>query len=778
MKLQSEFNDLSSAFDGAILSTFVFDSDYFEKTVLPLLSRNFPSNETVVCLDSGSYQETINADEGGPSKVGKEYYLSPIRLSNGRFHPKIYFFGGEKRATAFVGSANLTGSAFDQNQEVVTKFDATNDGDSAVQDISALADIRAFYAQLLEHQSTVAIGKTARDKIRDLLEVTTWIPEAESNSGEETTTAVLHNLERPLLEQIESRLSTRSEEIQQVDIIAPFYGGGLAVPEAFTSAGTTTRLWLQQNKTQIDADAVQSWVRANPGAKAVVYDSDRYVHGKVILIQTSEAAYCLAGSPNASGAALLETVGSDVFANIEVGVFRRSQALEHFSYLRDEFEHHRLEEGLDAFTPQREATYRPPEPTTNDTVDLLGVDFTQSEVFDGGRLHGRVRLTTSVDDADKLTLSIHPLGESDSIAIQFSGTELTKTPDSSDGIFTFSRRITDGDDLVALSQPAQVRPTWNGTDGMQRWLTIESRDVDREVEAAADDDGVGSVWRTIQDIYLGGGELREERIDFLGSLAEEINTGRQADGNEKGNEGGRDDSLKESISLPTYNGSTSTADPANLLKGYYDTWTSHIHSLRNEVLNESSDTEEILRLTGKRLAAINRTNTWLAITRQELHSQEEQLEDFPTDLPETYTNIVYTQSEPGFGSKNTSVTAQFVADARGHLNSESERQLFWEMVGVNVIYGQLVAEQLVVDDEAVFESSFKSHFDALIDRCLSDHPSHSDMNRVIDQSAEALWDHYGELPQTIQRAKLTRRPPQEFRKENAAQRYVSSVLRH
>lgn len=786
MKLQREFADLSSTFDAAIFSSFVFNSDYFEKTLLKILSGKSLAKDIIVCVDSGVYQETIENEEVRLHSAGKEYQLCPIRITNGRFHPKVYFFGSEDRATAFVGSANLTGSAFDQNQEVVTKFEVqnTNEEGLAGPELAALGDIHKFYSQLLDHPVAEAIGVTSRQKMEELLKATTWVTEADPEDSTGETIAVLHNLEVPLLDQIESRLADKGEEINQVDIIAPFYGNSVSVPESLTNEGIDTRVWLQQDRTQVDIAELEVWERENENAEAVVYDSDRYVHGKVLLFETEDAVYCLAGSPNASQAAMLDSVdANNGYANIEVGVFQRSEEPDHFGYLRSEIAAHRVENGIEAFTSKSSAEYQPPESDLTDTVDILSVDFTQSEVFEGGRLHGQILLPASANKTDELTLTVDSVRDIEPISIQFSGAALSADEDADRDLYTFSRRINDEDQLTHLSYPAQVRPTWNGTDGGSRWLSIESRDVDREVESAATDDGVDSVWRTVQDIFLDDGEIRDERLDFLESLAVELKQGQQTRGGDTGDEVGQangdeddeDSKLTESINLPSYGGSASSTDPAKQFEGFFETWNEQVRSLRNLLFDDAVDNEEILTLTGERLAEFNRTITWLAVARQELKSKGEELDEFPTGLPEKYMRILYSRSEPG-RSRNSSATAQFVYDAREQLKSESEVELLWEEVGVNIIFGQLIADRLLIDDPETYEKSVGPDFDRLIDQCLTEFEAAVGGAVATKETSDVLWDHYGELPTTFERVSLLRPPPREFRKKSIARRYVDETL--
>lgn len=414
MKLQQAFNEHRRSFTGALLTTYVFNSDYFEGTLLPILRRKSLSGDTVICTDAGAYQDTLDDDDVQPSHTGDDYYLCPMRLSQGRFHPKVYFFGDKDRAIGFVGSANLTSSAFDQNREVITQFDVSNtDDENQDPDIHGLAGIHRFYRTLLDHPASEAMGETVRETAAEILEATKWVTEVDEDLQDENFTTILHTLEQSLLAQVESRLNSHDESIEQVNIIAPFYGESLAVPESFTDREISTTLWLQQEQTQVDSDALQSWTQDNETANVVLFNEDRYVHGKVFLIQTGDAMYCLAGSPNASRAAMLGDVNSDEsYANIEVAVLRRVTDTDHYDYLLDELATNELEGvGLERFISQTVSDYQPSGQPSEEMVDLLSVNFTWNQKLGTGTLHGRVRIAEPIAENAEFELSLRPTVE-------------------------------------------------------------------------------------------------------------------------------------------------------------------------------------------------------------------------------------------------------------------------------------------------------------------------------------------------------------------------------
>jgi len=775
MKLQQALDEHRRSFTGALFTTFVFNSDYFEGTLLPILRRKSVKGETVVCIDAGSYRETTSDEGLRPTRAGRDYYLSPMRVENGRFHPKVYFFGAEDRAVGFVGSANLTESAFDRNQEIVTRFDVQESDDQPpTPDLHALAGIRRFYDTLLSHPVAETMGTIAREKTQDVLDATEWLMDPDPLPEDSPRTAVLNNFTAPVLPQVRSRIANRDETIQQAHIIAPFYGESLAVPQTFTEEGIPTTVWLQQQGTQIDAEKLRSWHDDQSLADLVLYDSDRYVHGKVLLLKTEQASYCVAGSQNASRAALLNTVSSNGgYANIEVSTLRRIPEAEHFDYLLDTLVSQELEAGIDAFQSRSTSDYEPPEYDRSSGVELLSIDFTRSELFDGGRLHGRIQVESPVTEQDELQLHIEPATDNNSITLTLSATDLTADDEAANS-HTFSRRIRNDQQLASISAPARVTPRWNGVAGPIRWLAIDSRGVDREAESAAENAGVDAVWRTVFDVYFGDQEIKVDRTEFLGQLATQLESSRrQADSpNGQGSEEG-DDSLSGGITLPPYGGSTSTRDPSSQYAGYYETWTTHLHELRNALWSDDVDTSRVLTLAGDRLAAVNRTSTWLEITRRELESKGEDLDEFPKELPLNYTRTLYSESEPGFGSQNTSATAQFVDDATHLLNTDEDLSLFIEQVVANIIFGQLIAEKLIAGDRETFERYYGDDFENMISNGLSDIEPDDEM---IEKLTTALWNHFGELPETLQSASLSRRPPSEFHDRKQVARYVRTLF--
>lgn len=773
MKLQQAFDSDRHTFSGAILSSYTFNSDYFEGTLLPMLGRKSVWGNTTVCLDAGAYQETTGMTESRPTKAGDAYYLAPMRVSSGRFHPKVYFFGADDRAVGFVGSANLSGAAFDQNKEIITHFGIENTDDQLTTPAAAtLAGIRRFYSSLIEHPAAEAMGTTALSEVQQVLDATEWLADVPDRIDETVTTEVIHNLDEPLLDQFRSRIEAHDEELQRVDIVAPFYGETIAVPRQFTEKGIHTTVWLQNGHTQIDHDKLNQWQQNTPTAIPAVYESNRYVHGKLLIGKTEAAVYCLAGSPNASAAAMLDAPRTDTgSANVEVAILRRVPEVEHYEYLLSEFADQEVDYSVDEFTPQTSPSYQPPAHNTEPTVDLLSIEFTEDTVHAGGRLSGQVRLSTNIRDSDQFQLRIHPTTDEESITLPIRANSFSEVSDKSN-TYTFTRRVTDQSQLKILTVPSAVTPLWNETEGMARWLSIQSQSVDREAEAAAQRDGVDTVWRTIQSAFLGGAEERAERIKFLNTLAEKLD--RDEDPQPDDADGADGSGLRDSNPSSSYSGSTDTRNLSTQFENYYKTWTEHIRKIRNRLLSSDSDSEKLLRLAGERLAEINRNNTVFLLVRRELDHQDKEIDEFPDHLPMKYTENLYSRTEPGF-TENTAQVAQLVNDVRPMLDNENRIHL-QHYIGSNVIFGRLIAKKLLVDDNQMFAIHFNDDFEVLIQKCLVRNQATVHDDDIIDALTDSLWAQFDDLPDSLGDDSLSIQVPSAFLEKPSTRRFVMSSL--
>jgi HKD family nuclease len=317
---------------GAVLTTFPFSARFFERVILPLLTAKSTGQNNVVFLDRAFYERTLerSSDETRPRRAGRDYYLAPVPTPAQRaFHPKVFFFGGRRYAAAYIGSANLTQQALTRNREVVTYVDCVAPSSEAESDselepamqqrAALLEEIRQFVARLPMLEGAAGIGTIPTERVAAITDAAGW---TEAYMAVENRRRwFLHNLDRPILKQLFERLESNDEVPARASLSAPFYGGSMVVPKAFTDRGIETTLWLQNDSTQIDREALEEWLD-HPEAAVRVYHDSRYTHGKVLQVETDTTRYTLAGSPNLSAPALLTTGPGNGNGNVEAAILR------------------------------------------------------------------------------------------------------------------------------------------------------------------------------------------------------------------------------------------------------------------------------------------------------------------------------------------------------------------------------------------------------------------------------------------------------------------------
>lgn len=107
----------SKKYHSCIITSYSFDVMFFERAVLPKLSKAGITNINIL-VDAGMFEKQLS------SFSGKEYLdrrygysVTPIKM-NAAFHPKLLLAVGKTKGFLAVGSGNLTGSGLSFNEEI------------------------------------------------------------------------------------------------------------------------------------------------------------------------------------------------------------------------------------------------------------------------------------------------------------------------------------------------------------------------------------------------------------------------------------------------------------------------------------------------------------------------------------------------------------------------------------------------------------------------------------------------------------------------------------
>jgi len=146
-----------------------------------------------------------------------------------------------------------------------------------------------------------------------------------------TDTYLIHSLKEPILDQVRRIIHG---DILKVIVVSPFFSQELSLYEKIASEFTEDmELILQPDNNNLPVGNLGNWKFA-PKLRicSIMFKDNRYLHGKIVLFQTSSEDFLLTGSANFTESALMFPAGKG--GNIEVAVIRRAPS-RYFEYLFD-----------------------------------------------------------------------------------------------------------------------------------------------------------------------------------------------------------------------------------------------------------------------------------------------------------------------------------------------------------------------------------------------------------------------------------------------------------
>jgi hypothetical protein len=251
--------------------------------------------------------------------LGVRYRVVPVAMSPGfRFHPKAVLLSGEKDATLFVGSGNLTFGGWRENAEVWMRFDATVDG------ASVFGEFKQYSQKVLER---VPLSDAIKEELGEAFDTATrrWLSEEQPSTS--PTLLGRAGSGAPLLESFESVKGI--EPLDELVVCSPYFdaegaalhalieqtaarratvlcqpSGSTLTRKAFEAAGGTANL----QQVSFEHVSVDGAARA------------AFIHAKFYGLLRGDEALVIAGSANCSRAAL---VANGSTGNAELMALRR-----------------------------------------------------------------------------------------------------------------------------------------------------------------------------------------------------------------------------------------------------------------------------------------------------------------------------------------------------------------------------------------------------------------------------------------------------------------------
>lgn len=309
------FDYFESEFEQIILTTFEFDSNFFEAEILPrLVGRNKPLN-TGDILEIENALENIDVSvitSGNMGHAARRRALGyDLYAYNGIQHSKVAVLANKGLIRIIVGSVNLTESAFCRNLEAFCVFDFTDRCSLP----KGLAD------QVLDYLSDLVDG---REKLtKQVLEVKKWLNNMDFSGARHKSDTMVRYLAYPnrrneyIIDQMLGLVGKSG--VKEVKILTPFFeSGGYAFfkffIEAFSERGakdidiffpSKTERKGQKSIWQIGVDNSFLGYAETIKKKVHFYPilpedklKRRNIHAKILYVDAGAHIFLLIGSSN------------------------------------------------------------------------------------------------------------------------------------------------------------------------------------------------------------------------------------------------------------------------------------------------------------------------------------------------------------------------------------------------------------------------------------------------------------------------------------------------
>jgi hypothetical protein len=240
--------------------------------------------------------------------VNRRWLLRSVSIPSA-FHPKSYLAVTGDRAKLLVGSGNLSGDGLNDGLEVFTVFRSDNPIGAA-----AIATWHSWMRRLITMIDNTALATRFQDLERHL-------PSAPSTvTSAAVPTPLIHNLDVPIADQLVDAIVSTGARVEELWLSAPFYDHGAEAVGALLAALSPRRVTLLISQwTNVDGPQLIAKLNASGAPTTVLkYETDEFVHAKLIGVIAGPHAWLLSGSANLSRAAL--TLTPHTGGNIELAI--------------------------------------------------------------------------------------------------------------------------------------------------------------------------------------------------------------------------------------------------------------------------------------------------------------------------------------------------------------------------------------------------------------------------------------------------------------------------
>lgn len=292
----------SKRFHSCVLTSYSFDFNYFNHDILSSLTRAGVRN---LCLfiDDTMLQQYLGNVSGFSAGAAKRYSVTSI-VRKGAFHPKMYlFFGRDGEGFLIIGSGNLTASGHGSNQELWSAFhiDGPNDP-KAPMFKQAWQYVKSF------GEETNGIAQRKLEWIDIHTPWLTDIPELEINNGVEISQGIQAHFLTNGSNSIMRQLTTLVEgKVNNCTLISPFFDSKAAILYELENIYSEAKINVIVQPGTYSGDLARKEfhnIQFYDWDSIAPINKNRYLHAKLLHLQTDSSEYLLLGSANITAPAL------------------------------------------------------------------------------------------------------------------------------------------------------------------------------------------------------------------------------------------------------------------------------------------------------------------------------------------------------------------------------------------------------------------------------------------------------------------------------------------
>jgi hypothetical protein len=329
----------SGGFSGAVFLTYTLNLGFFEQIIAPALERAGCSN-VLILADPDGYSEAIEMGRKNVHNAGLRYVCTPLKRKGiGVQHVKMLLMAGPGRGRLLIGSGNLTLHGYSRNLEIFSHFEYDLDHP----DPEALYAFVSAWNLLKSISRDEDFSSTVLRQMNIISDSADWL---NFKPDDLTDFDVWHNFHDSIWNQFNKWRRDNDQtqsSVKSLRIFSPYFDQdtGMLSQLCQELLPDIVSVYISKENTTLDGERLEKfWPVGQPTPQ--MFDvkevrekqSNRLLHGKVIIGVEEKSSWCISGSANMSRAALLHSwhMGS----NLEMVVFRSSSDPTAFDYLLKE----------------------------------------------------------------------------------------------------------------------------------------------------------------------------------------------------------------------------------------------------------------------------------------------------------------------------------------------------------------------------------------------------------------------------------------------------------